>query len=138
MATSTERIPVLVIAQEKAQIAAKAKAAGTSMSEFLRRAAASYRPPEDDQLLEGMIDKMMKTTTQANAAIDDALAFIEASNTRIAELEGRQKLRRRAQGTDLVRKRRRLAAPLIDQSLPIHAGDSGSTSHELLHPVHCD
>lgn len=91
MATATERIPVLVTAQEKAQISAMAKAADLSMGEFLRRAAASFRPSEDERMLEGMIDQMLKTTTQANAAIDDALAFVEASNKRIAELEAQRK-----------------------------------------------
>lgn len=87
MATATERIPVLVTAAEKGQIAKMAKAAGLSMGEFLRRAAASFRPSEDDKMLEGMIDQMNKTTTHANAAIDKALAFVEASNKRIAEME---------------------------------------------------
>lgn len=87
MATATERIPVLVTPTEKGQIAAMAKAAGVSMSEFLRRAASSFRPPEDDKVLEGMIDQMNKTSAQANAAIDDALAFVEASNKRIAAME---------------------------------------------------
>lgn len=87
MATATERIPVLVTATEKGQIAKMAKAAGLSMGEFLRRAAASFRPSEDDKMLEGMIDQMNKTTAQANAAIDEALAFVDASNQRIAEME---------------------------------------------------
>ena len=87
MATATERIPVLVTAAEKGQIAKMAKAAGLSMGEFLRRAAASFRPSEDDKMLEGMIDQMNKTTAHANAAIDEALAFVEASNKRIAEME---------------------------------------------------
>ncbi len=87
MATATERIPVLVTSAEKGQIAKMAKAAGLSMGEFLRRAAASFRPPEDDKLLEGMIDQMNKTTTQANSAIDEALSFVAASNKRIAAME---------------------------------------------------
>lgn len=87
MATATERIPVLVTATEKGQIAKMAKDAGLSMGEFLRRAAASYRPNEEDKLLEGMIDQMNKTTKQANAAIDEALEFVEASNKRIAAME---------------------------------------------------
>lgn len=87
MATATERIPVLVTATEKGQIAKMAKAAGLSMGEFLRRAAASFRPSEDDKMLEGMIDQMNKTTAQVNAAIDEALAFVDASNQRIAEME---------------------------------------------------
>jgi len=90
MASATERIPVLVTRQEKGQIAAMAKAAGMSMGEFLRRAAASFRPSEDDRVLEGMIEQMTMTTAQANAAIDDALAFVEASNRRIEALEARR------------------------------------------------
>ena len=87
MATATERIPVLVTATEKGQIAKMAKDAGLSMGEFLRRAASSYRPSEEDKVLEGMIDQMNKTTAQASAAIDEALAFVEASNKRIAAME---------------------------------------------------
>jgi len=57
------------------------------MGEFLRRAASSFRPQEDEKLLAGMIEQMLKTTAQANAAIDDALAFVAASNQRIAAME---------------------------------------------------
>lgn len=87
MATATERIPVLVTAAEKRHIAQMAKSAGLSMGEFLRRAAVSFRSSDDDQILEGMIDQMSKTTTQANAAIDKALAYVEASNRRIVAME---------------------------------------------------
>ena len=87
MATATERIPVLVTATEKGQIAQMARDAGISMGEFLRRAASAYRPSEEDKMLDGMIDQMIKTTAQANAAIDEALAFVDASNRRIAAME---------------------------------------------------
>ena len=87
MATSTERIPVLVTPMEKGKIAKMAKAAGVSMGEFLRRAASSYRSSEDEEVLLGMIDQMNKTTAQASASIDDALRFVEASNKRIAAME---------------------------------------------------
>jgi hypothetical protein len=90
MATITERIPVLVTAKEKARIAKMAKDAGLSMGEYLRRAAASFHPSDDDQALEGMIDQMLKTTEQANRAIDEALAFVESSNKRIAALEAQR------------------------------------------------
>ena len=90
MATATERIPVLVTSQEKAMIAKMAQEAHLSMGEFLRRAAASFRPSEDDKILEGMIDQMLKTTAQASAAIDDALAFVEGSNRRISAMEARR------------------------------------------------
>lgn len=88
MATASERIPVLVSTAEKARIARMAKTAGLSMGEFLRRAAAAFRPSDDDdKILAGMIDQMNKTTAQANAAIDQALADVEASNKRIAAME---------------------------------------------------
>jgi hypothetical protein len=97
MATATERIPVLVTSAEKAQIAKMAKTAGLSMGEFLRRAAASFRPSEDEEMLERMIDQMNKTTTQASAAIDNALAFVDASNRRLAAMDQKAAKRKLAQ-----------------------------------------
>ena len=44
MAIVTERIPILVTAEQKARIARAAEAAGLSMGEYLRRAAAAYDP----------------------------------------------------------------------------------------------
>jgi len=38
-------------------------------------------------LFEGLIAQMNKSTAQASAAIDKALAFVEASNRRIDEME---------------------------------------------------
>lgn len=87
MATASERIPVLVTPAEKRQIAMRAKASGLSMGEFFRRAAASFRPTEEDKMLEGMIDQMNKTTAKASASIDEALTFVEASNKRIEAME---------------------------------------------------
>ena len=49
---ASERIRVLLTATEKGRIARMSKAAGVSMGEFLRRAAASFRPCEDDKMLE--------------------------------------------------------------------------------------
>lgn len=91
MAAATERIPVLVTAKEKAMIAKLAKDAHLSMGEFMRRAAASFRPNEDEKMLEGMIDQMVKTTARAAAAIDDVLTYVKASNERIAEMEAKRK-----------------------------------------------
>lgn len=93
MKTATERIPVLMTTNEKARIAKMAKDAGLSMGEFLRRAAASFSPSQDDAALEGMIDQMAKTTKAANRALDDALAYVEKSNKRIAAMESKRKLK---------------------------------------------
>ena len=89
MTTASERIPVLVTAAEKEKISKAAKLAGLSMGEFLRRAAASFRPMEDEKLLEGLIDQMNKATARASAAIDRALELVEASNRRITAMESK-------------------------------------------------
>lgn len=92
MTTATARVPVLMTAKEKAQISRKAKEAGISVGEYLRRAAESFRPSEDDKALEAMIDQMIKATERADQAIDEALAFVEASNRRIAKMESQRKV----------------------------------------------
>lgn len=91
MAAATKRIPILVTPAEKKEIARAAKAAGLSMGEFLRRAAAAFRPTDDEQTLDGMIRQMAKTTARASAAIDEALAFVAASNKRIRMLEAKKR-----------------------------------------------
>jgi hypothetical protein len=87
LTAATQRIPVLVTPAEKNRIAGMAKNAGLSMGEYLRRAAMAFRPIEEEKLLEGMIDQMNETTARASAALDEALAFVEASNRRIAAME---------------------------------------------------
>lgn len=87
MATASERITVLVTPAEKKRIAKLAKEAGVSRGEFLRRSALSYWLPVEEAMLDQMLELLNKSTSKANAAIDDALAFIAASNLRIAEME---------------------------------------------------
>jgi hypothetical protein len=91
MTTATARIPVLMTVKEKLQIAKKAKEAGMSMGEYLRRAAESFRPSEDDKALVAMIDQMAKATDRADQAIEAALDFVDASNLRIAAMEAKRK-----------------------------------------------
>ena len=93
MITATARVPVLMTAKEKTQIARKAKEAGISMGEYLRRAAKSFRPSKNDKALEAMIGQMLKATERANQAISDALTFVEASNRRIAKMESQRSLK---------------------------------------------
>ena len=42
---------------------------------------------EDDEVLKGMLDQLVKSTAKASAAIDRALEFVAASNERIAQME---------------------------------------------------
>ncbi len=91
MATANQRIPVLVTPTEKTAIARRAKKAGLSMGEYLRRAAAAYRPGEDEGSLAAMIEQMVLATERAEGAIDDALAFVKASNRRIRRMENQRR-----------------------------------------------
>lgn len=87
MSTATERIPVLVTKAQKERLTARAKAAGLSTGEYLRRAGDAYNPTEEEALLDGLVDQVAKTTLQAGRAIDDALIAVAASEKRIAEIE---------------------------------------------------
>jgi hypothetical protein len=60
-----------------------------AMGEFLCRTASAYKSSKDEKVLNGMLDRLNKTTAQARAAIDEALAFVDASNKRIEAMERR-------------------------------------------------
>ena len=90
MATVTARVPVLMTEAEKLRIVAKAQRAGLSTGEYMRRAAQSFRLSEDDKIMEGMIDQMLKATERAERAIEEALEYVAASNERIAAMEAKR------------------------------------------------
>ena len=96
MPTANQRIPVLVTEKEKAKIARAAEKAGLSMGEYLRRAAASYDATKDETTLEAMIEQMLIATASAEAAIEEAIAFVETSNKRIDEMERQHKRKKAA------------------------------------------
>lgn len=85
MTTATERLSVLVSKAQKAQLARKAKHANLSVSEYMRRAAKAYNP-EYDELLDGLIAQLERSTYKASQAIDAALEFVAKSNERIKRL----------------------------------------------------
>ncbi|WP_324781134.1 plasmid mobilization protein [Thiobacillus sedimenti] len=92
MTRTSKPITVHVTAKEKRHIARMAKDAGTSLEDFIRRAATSYTPipPDEAAILERMTDLLNQSTARADAAIDDALACVDASNIRICALENRE------------------------------------------------
>ena len=89
MAAAVERIVVQATAMEKKAIAAKAKRLGLPISELMRRGASAYESAETDEELAALADAARDAAERACASIDDALAFIEASNQRIAALEAK-------------------------------------------------
>ncbi|MEW5944226.1 MAG: hypothetical protein AB1710_10315 [Pseudomonadota bacterium] len=96
MSAATERIPVLVTKSQKARLVARAKEAGLSTGEFLRRAGEEYSPSEDEELLKGLLTQVEKSTLQAEKAIDDALAFVAESEKRLAKLGAGRRERKAA------------------------------------------
>lgn len=83
MAAAIERIVVQATAKDKKAIAAKARRLGLPVSELMRRGAFEYQSREQDAELASLADAAKAAADRAAASIDDALAFIEASNRRI-------------------------------------------------------
>jgi len=92
MATATARIVVLATSQDKKAIAAKARRLNLSVSELMRRGALSYEPEEEARAM--LVDLAAASADRADAAIDNALEYIEASNERIAAMESQAASRR--------------------------------------------
>jgi hypothetical protein len=89
MPAAVERIVVQTTRDEKRAIVAKARRAGLGISELMRRGAAAWQPEHTEDELGALADAARGAAERAASAIDDAVAFIEASNDRIAALERR-------------------------------------------------
>lgn len=89
MASAVERIVVQATTRDKKAIAAKAKKLDLPISELMRRGAFAYASIESDAELAALAGAARGAADRAGAAIDDALAFIEASNKRIAAMEAK-------------------------------------------------
>jgi hypothetical protein len=89
MAAATERIVVQATPQDKKVIVAKAKRLGLPISELMRRGATAYESAEVDEELGALADAARAAAERSVAAIDDALAFIQASNKRIAAMNAK-------------------------------------------------
>ena len=87
MTAAVERIVVQATAQEKRAIVAKAKKLGLATSELMRRGATAYETADADEKLGTLADAAKAAADRACASIDDSLAFITASNRRIAAME---------------------------------------------------
>jgi hypothetical protein len=98
MSVAIERIVVQATTQEKKAITAKAKRLGLPVSELMRRGASAYEPAEGEEELGALADAAKAAAERASASIDDALAFIEASNRRIAALEKKSAPKRTVKG----------------------------------------
>ena len=96
MSAAIQRIVVQTTTQDKKAIAAKAKKLDMPISELMRRGAFAYDAGETDAQLGALADAARGAADRAGAAIDDALAFIEASNKRIAAMQAKASRARRS------------------------------------------
>lgn len=92
--TAIERIVVQATREEKKAITAKAKKLGLPVSELMRRGATAYQPAESDTELGVVADAALAAANRASLAIDEVLAFVEASEKRIAAMETKAKAAR--------------------------------------------
>jgi hypothetical protein len=88
-ATAIARIVVQATPSEKRAITQKAKSLGLPISELMRRGANAYSADDANAELAVLADAAKSAADRASAAIDDSLAFIAASNARIAKMERR-------------------------------------------------
>ncbi len=95
MPAAVERIVVQATPQQKRAIAAKATRLGLPISELMRRGAAAYESTDTEAELGDLADAAKAAAERAGASIDAALAFVEASNKRIASVEAAAKRRAR-------------------------------------------
>lgn len=86
MSAATARIVVQATPAEKRALVAKAKALAIPIAELMRRGARQYQLV-DDKDLEMLAEAARDAAERSAKTIDDALAYIEASNKRIAKLE---------------------------------------------------
>jgi hypothetical protein len=86
-ASAVARIVVQATPQEKKAISDKARKLGLPVAELMRRGAKAYRSDEDDAELGALADAAGAAATRAAASIDDVLAYVAASNARIAAME---------------------------------------------------
>lgn len=89
MATSTERIPILVTKTDKSRFTKKAKSFGfSSISEFARTAMDRFRQnTEEEATLAKMLEQIQAGTRATEQSLDQTLMYCDASNARMARLD---------------------------------------------------
>ncbi|GGF45959.1 hypothetical protein GCM10011611_60560 [Aliidongia dinghuensis] len=82
---ATERVTVLMTPAEKVALEIKAKGAGVSVGEYVRRSVDSFDPDGAAELtqLAALAIELQRSNVEAAAALDRALASIEETRTQL-------------------------------------------------------
>lgn len=88
---ATERVTVLMTPSEKIALEAKAKGAGVSVGEFVRRSVDAFDPAEAADLVQLAVlaVELERSNREAAAALDCALASIDATRAQLDRRTGR-------------------------------------------------
>lgn len=90
---AVETIVVEATLYEKKVIAAKARKLGLQISELMCVGAVAYEAGQMEDELEALAGLAQEAAERAEACVDASLAFVEASNTRLAMLEAQARAR---------------------------------------------
>jgi hypothetical protein len=72
VAAATQRIVVLMPPEDKARLEAKARRAGTSIGELVRRSVEAYEPELQGAELEALVRLLEESQASAMRALDEA------------------------------------------------------------------
>lgn len=82
---ATERVTVLMTPGEKSALEAKAKGAGVSVGEFVRRSVDAFDPDAAAEVeqLAALAAELQRSNREAAAALDRALASVAATRKQL-------------------------------------------------------
>ena len=82
---ATERVTVLMTPAEKDALEAKARSAGVSVGEFVRRSVDSFDPEAAAELVQlaALAAELERSNSEASAALDRALASIAVTRSQL-------------------------------------------------------
>ena len=73
--------------QQKAALLRMAKATGLSIDDFLWCAAQAFQSKDEREAMSALMRQLERTAARTSSAVDETVAFVEASNKRMDELE---------------------------------------------------
>ncbi len=87
---ATERVTTLMTVAEKLALESKARLAGVSVGEFVRRSVDCYDPDEENAMaqLAALAKELERSNREAATALDRALASIAATRAQLDEKLG--------------------------------------------------
>lgn len=84
---ATERVVVLMTAEQKTRAQACAEAAAIGLGEYIRRQTFQEADENEEAVLRMLVDELNASTARASQALDAAIAKLDATHERMAAIE---------------------------------------------------